>query len=144
MYEECVSRGPRRGPRCQPALRLTAPLEAPLAGGQAGGRAGGRAGGGSVAVLNLAPQPVEFCLPFRSPAFCRALLHTFSPDATPPRPPLTHYLASPVSPTLPRPPPPSLLPLFWTLMSRPLRQCGLCLQAVRAGTLPTGTLNGTN
>lgn len=83
--------------------------------------------------------------------FSSSLLPTcFSSYVVPPNHCSLDYISSPVFPS------PAvlhfpllhfcLLPLhlLWTLMSRLFRQCGLCLQAVRAGTLPTGTLNGTN
>lgn len=58
--------------------------------------------------------------------------------------PLLPSITTPPVSNASSPPPSPPFCVLWTLMSRPLRQCGLCLQAVRAGTLPTGTLNGTN
>lgn len=86
-------------------------------------------------VLNLAPRPPKL---FVSHSFSLALLHACFPLHISPS-----YCCFPSLPLIfcfTKPPPRP----FWTLMSRPLRQCGLCLRAVRAGTLPTGTLNGTN
>lgn len=82
------------------------------------------------------------CRSFSS-TFPRAcfLSHILPPYRCFPSLPFCSCFAPPFSCTFLHPPP---LRLLRTLMSRLLRQCGLCLQAVRAGTLPTGTLNGTN